>query len=646
VGRQPVNRLLVLAVAASGCAVDPPLTPVFHGPEWIDVLDPAEGGPFWSPVAFVVNTRGGTITPVDVRHGTAVSDQHGAPFLPPRRVATGDARQLGQVVVWADPESAEVRLLAADLAYGVLVEAPYVRGLGEDGAPLPIEPTATDPVATAADGGASGARVSGLQLRYGHTTTEDWEFTFDGAAWTAVGSRSGRHTAEAVPGKPWTSDNRELELVLTGTAAAGDTVRLRTDTELVEHDLGGMVLGLERVPGEDLAVIGVWDPAAEQGDLVLWDLRAAEELGRVGLADRITASGLPGAGAQPWRFAFGDPEVDDGAPPALYVADARLPLVWRVDLDLEAPADSAVSSLSTPGPVAALAALGRAPDPEVGVAGYHRLFVAPVDDTRVDVYDLQAERWVDVNPRDPGAGLDLNSPVVGLSPAPLPIRLIEESNHGARREDKVVAVTTFDGKLRLLQGEDGCLAIDGQGARIAYDTGALQVEFVDRGAPSNPVLFTDPDTARAVVGSQCGGIARDETWTLTYDGVAGAWQVEGSVSGPQLGFAREDERYTTDDGGISFLILAGTRPSTDGDSFVFILDDGVLELSSVPDASGQFVVPFDLPGPPRVFTMDAGPSGGGWDVDRTQVHALVPVTNSDMVVRVRLQGWSVEFVID
>ncbi len=657
---QRLIRAAGLLALASACQTQQLPTPIFNGPEWADVLQPEAGGPFWSPIGFVANTRDGSITPIDLRHGTAVSDQHGAPFLPPRRVATGNLRQLGQIAAWVPAED-RVTVFAADLAHGLLVEAPYIRGLDSDGEPIPVVPTASEAVFTDADGSGDSAAVAGLQLRYGYTTTETWTLRFDGSVWTATGSRTGRQAQPLSFGRTWTSDNRELELTLQGTASAGDTLVFTTDTMLIEHDVGGMVMGLSRVPGEDLLVLGVWDPTAAQGDLVLWDMAAGAERGRIALADVVTGDGTAGTGAQPWRFAWDDEAyeealvedgfldgvIDDGEPPRLFVGDARLPVVWDVALDLARPSRSDVAALSVPAPVNALAVVAESDDPRTARVGYHNLYVAPVDGTRVDLYDLVDERWVDVNPRDGVVGgLDLRSPVVGLSTLPDTVLLFQEANSGARVEKKGVAVTTFDGALALIEGDSGCMATDGQGARILYDTGAYQLEYVDRGNPSNPVLFTDPDTARAVVGSECGGIARDETWTLTYDGVVGAWRVEGSVSGLQEGLAYEDERYVTDDGGISFLMLSGTAPTTDGDIYLFSVDDGVLEVSSVPIDSGEYELPFDLPGPPLAFTLDAGPTGGGWDKDRTKVNVLVPVTNSDIAIRQRVQGWFTEFVFD
>jgi hypothetical protein len=157
-------------------------------------------------------------------------------------------------------------------------------------------------------------------------------------------------------------------------------------------------------------------------------------------------------------------------------------------------------------------------------------------------------------------------------------------------------------------------------------------------------LFIDDATGRAVIPSWCGGIAKNELWEVTFDGPAGNWIVEGSLSGEQEGRVWEDQRYVSDEGAISLLILSGTAATTDGDQLSFTMEDGILRIDELVLPGGAVSQPLELPAPPLLFHYDAGPTGGGWDEDRTQVHALVPVTNSDLALRVRLQAWQVEMV--
>ena len=615
---------LLAAVVLVACGPDPALRPTFDGPIHADLFEADEGGPFWTTLAFVANSRDGSVIPLDIRHETAVSDQFAAPFLAPRRVAMGDERQLGQVVAWS-PGDDTIDVFAIDHTNALLVQAPYIVEVSEAGEPQIYAATATDPVFEDVDGSGSSARMSGVEVRNGFTTTEDWTITYDGTEWVASGTNSGRQSRNPQTGRSWTADARELTFSIEGNATAGDRFTLSTDNGVVEHDLGSVPLSLLEVPDTDLMIVGAWDREANVGDLIIWDNLNESEVGRVPLPE----------GSQPWRLKWDE----DGV---LYAADARRSAVYIIELDLEVPDQSIVDELTTPAPVQDVAVIQQEADAFAEREAYRHLFVAPIDDNRVDLYDLDTGTWVDVNPRDGVAGgLDLRSPIIGMSTVPVPIKLLEETNAGNRRRERVVAVTTLDGALRLIEGPTGCLAIDSQGARLFADVGADYVTFNDYGESSNPILVTNEATARQVVSSSCGGIARDETWTLVYDGVLGAWRARGSVSGEQEGLVYEDTRYTTDEGGLSWLMLAGTRPSTDGDTFFFQVDDGVLEMTEQV-ISPEAIMTFNLPAPPLAFAMDMGPSGGGWDEDRTKAFILLPLTNNDVVMRIRPQGWYTE----
>ena len=621
-----VPRLVLvgLLTGMTACRPDPTLRPTFDGPIFADIFTPEEGGPFWTTLAFVSNSRDGSVVPLDIRHNTAVSDQYAAPFIAPRRVATGDERQLGQVVAWS-PGDETIDVFVIDHTNALLVQAPYIIGVSDEGEPQIPVATVTTPVFDDADGSGGTARMVGVEVRNGFTTTEDWTVTYDGAVWSVSGTNSGRQSRTALTGRPWTSDQRELTFEIKGTATPGDQFTLSTDNGLVEHDLGSVPLSLLEVPDSDLLLVGAWDREANLSDILVWDRLTASEIGRIPLPD----------GAQPWRLTWDDSGV-------LYAGDARRSAVYIIEPDLALPEQSTVDEVVTPAPVQDLAVIEQEADDLTQREAYHHLFVAPIDDNRVDLYDLNTGIWVDVNPRDGIAGgLDLRSPVVGLSTIPIPVKLLEEANNGNRHKERVVAVSTTDGALRLIQGIDGCLAIDSQGARMVADVGVDLVTFNDFGEASNPVLVTNDATARQVVSSDCGGINRDESWTIVYDGVEGAWRARGSVTGEQAGLVYEDTRYTTDDGGLSWLILAGTRPSTDGDTFFFQIEDGVLEMTEM-IISAESIMTFNLPGPPLAFSMDMGPTGGGWNDDRTKAFVLLPLTNNDVVMRIRPQGWSPE----
>jgi hypothetical protein len=109
------------------------------------------------------------------------------------------------------------------------------------------------------------------------------------------------------------------------------------------------------------------------------------------------------------------------------------------------------------------------------------------------------------------------------------------------------------------------------------------------------------------------------------------------VSGVQSFRAREDERYVSDDGGISFLILSGNLPSTDGDRFSFNTEAGIAVMSgSDLDRDGDPDLLWELPMRPVAFSYTGGPVGGGWDEVERREFMLLPVLNSDVAVKISL----------
>ena len=622
-----MRRLLpLMAGALVGCKTTEPGPWIFDSPVSADVLTLEDGGPFEEPVGFVSNLRSGRITPIDLKHATLLSDQPTAPWLDSRGVALGDERQLGDVIVWAPAED-QVRVMAVDLAHRVLAESPYV--IGTDPVLTLQEPTATEPVFVDADGSGDAVTVSGLTLATGWTTTEDWLLETDGQVWWVTGSRSGRQGETATLGLPYRTEQHELAFTLDGSASSGDSITLSTETGVVEHDLGATPLALARLPGQPLALVGTWDDVAQTGALVLWDLAAQAAVGQVDL----------GEGAQPWEI---EVATADSGRARVFVADSRIAQVHEIDLDLSTPAASTRTTIPTAGPVqdlAWLAGLDHQGQP------FERLYVAPAGLNRVDLYDLAAGAWLDVNPMDgvEAAGMDLFAPVVGLDGVPDPLDVQTITPWGTYDSAWALALTLFDGSLVMMDAATGCLVTDIEGARLTLDNGEEDVDFTDRGEVSSPALQIDDATGRKVVTSTCGGLVRTETWTLIYDGARGDWRGDGSVSGEQVNRLVEDQRYVSDNGGFSMLLLSGPLPSTDGDQFTFYSEEGILRLDTIADAElGD--TPFDAPAAPVVFQLDVGPTGGGWDQLDRRSYALLPLTGNDLVMRVRLRTWNVEVV--
>lgn len=611
-GRQPLILALALLFA---CDEEYGDLPWFDGPAGAAVLDPADGGPFDEPVGFVANSRGGTIVPIDVKHVTLLADQPGSPFLAPRQIATGDERRLDQIAVFAT-EAEDVTLYAADLAFGVLVEAPYLRGA--EPFPERVEATSTDASFLDLDGSGDSPTLTDIELRNGYTTTEDWTVEYDGARWWAKGSRSGQQSAEPVAGEAYCSDRRELCFTLSGTATEGDRFELSTDAGIVEHDLGGLILGLARVPGQDLLVAAVWDDESAAGSIVFFDLAAGQESGRIAL----------GEGAQPARFSFGEGVI--------YVTDAQLPQLYALTLDAADPSASALQTLDLPTPASAVAWVQTSSGPRLAV-GLTELY-------RVDLYDLTTASWVDANVFDDEvAGISMHSSIVGLAATPEPIRLQQETAWGADIEAPTVAITTSEGTLTMMDAESGCLATVEEGPTLASSSSGETVSFADVGQSSSPAFLVDDSTGWGVVVNPCGGVARDESWVIRYDQAVGAWEVEGTRSDIQEAMAWEETRYVSDRAEVSFTILNGQLPPTSGDSFAFTVDDGVLTIDELISSDGSST-PLAAPAAPVIFQTENGPTGGGWDPLDRQTYVLLPVTNLNLVMRTRLSSWDVEVV--
>lgn len=591
----------------------------FNGPDGVAVLHPEDGGPFYEAVALVANSRSGRIVPLDIKHGQILADDPAAPFLRAAPIPTGADRILGELAVWA-PDTETVTVYAADARTRSLLEIPWITGVGEAGDPIEVVAEITSgPTFTDADGSGDAVEVLELELAADGATSEIWTFTFDGEAFQVEGSRSGRQSVEAQLFQPWVSDDGALNVLLSGTASAGDTLALSVDRGIREFGLGGWVEALHALPQAGVILASVYDPELEAGQVVVFDPAAGAVLGELDL----------GADVHPGRIA------SDTSGDLLYIADLDAAVAYEVLLDPADPTASAVRALEMPAPLVDLAWQGD--------EGYEHLFVAPQAENGYRVYDLLADDWLDLNPLTPEVdGINLRAPVTGMAASLYPVRPPELSDWGARGEQRVVAVSTFEGALFVAEGETGCLAQDSLGPYAAMDS---DNPFVDDGATSNPELWADNVLSRGVQVNGCAGVVRDETWSATYDAADGSWLVEGSFVGIQEGRAYEDTRYISDGGELSFLILSGSQPSTEGDQFRWRTFDGVVKVSG--DTNGDNFIgsgeqAFSLPGRPVPYAHLSGPTGGGWDAVNRKVGVIWPLTNDDRVLRVNLQSVAAE----
>ncbi len=619
-----IAALGALAVVLGACQDTVALEPMYDGPAGAVVLSPEQGGPFTNPVGFVTNSRSGLIHALDLKHGWVLADDPAAPFLWGAAMATGADRILGDIAVYS-PATDRVSLFVADAAYGVLVEVPYVVGVDEAGAPIEPSPQLTEAGFVDADSSGDSAALLNVSLSPQTAATEDWTLEYRGGEWLVTGSRSGPQQLTARFLQPYVTDDGSLSFTLSGTATEGDQIRLSVDTGAVEHDLGGLVQALIMLPDQSLLLASVYDRALDETALVVFDPAGGVLRGAVPLPE----------GAVPWRMST------DSSGDIIYVADARNPAVYEVILDREDVASSAVRTIETSGPVADLAWEGDAGDSEDG-GSYEHLFVAAAGANVVDLYDLRADSWKDINPYTPEIdGIRLDAPVTGMAATTEPSPLPERGPGGGPLEDRVVAISTFNGQMLLVEASTGCVAQDRVGP---YATLNPDGAFVSQGAGSSPYMAFSESDGQYIRVNPCGGIARSEDWTATFDEVRGGWVVEGVLSGEQATLAYEDERYVSDDGAISFLIVAGISPSTDGDQFRWSTVEGISRIIGDRNGDGQVDEILELPARPTPYSYLAGATGGGWDPVNRKTGVLWPITNSDRVLTVNVETGAIEYI--
>lgn len=617
-------RIALLAiVAGAGCTPTTVIPIHFDGPIAAAVLATADG-PFEEPSGFVASSRNGTITPLNLKTGTLLVDDPTASFLRAAAIPTGRERILSDLVVVGD--GSVVTLWAADNGSGELLQIPYILSVDESGAPVEREPYVTEPVFVDADGSGDAATMTAVKVRAGWTTTEDWSIEYDGTRWWAKGQRSGVQEAVPTPGELYHSDRGEIEFQIDGTATAGDRFDLTTDTGILAYTLDARVAALGARDGYVYASVASADAPAVH----VYDGFTGAWLGAVWLAP----------GSAPGRMAFGPEGV-------VYVADNARPVVHALSLALTPSVTDAVDDeILTTSPVVDVA--WQAGEGQDGTP-YTHLFVAPLGGQRVDLYDTTTGLWVDPNPVSPEVeGIPLGAPVSGIAASLGEVWLQQPTVWGARQRVGTVAVSTGTGYVFQIDASTGCLVEDARGAHgpnQAYDNTTEWAVLDDQGGASDADIQIDPVTGEQIVASPCGGVTRSERWGVSFDSATQEWEVQGAVSGIQENRARMDERYLSDDGAISFVILSGPRAPTDGDRFSFGMDSGLLAfIGSDFDGDDLPDTTWEMPARPVAFETYNGATGGGWDeVDRRQL-MLLPVTNSDLTARIWLDGGKADAV--
>lgn len=599
---QPLIGALAL-LALAGCDDDDTGDGAFDMPVAAAVVQPEVGGPFNEPIGYVANGHGGTIGMLALKQGRYLVDDPQASFLRSGPLPTGGARLLESIATWA-PDEARIDVFVGDRAFARLLRVPHVIAV-EDGEPIEVEATATDPVFLDVDGSGDSATLADLEVTTGYTATEDWSIAFDGERWWVEGTRSGKQERTAVTGEPYVGDDGNLAFTIEGTATVGDRFELSTDSGLVEYDVGGTPVALAMSPDQSVLAMVVED------DTGATRLRFFDPA-----TDTVSDAALPDD-ASPTRLAW----APDGS--ALFVADGAMPAAWEV------LADGQVIEHLLPWPIFDLAPLLS--DTE------RLLYVAPTSGQEVWVVDLDTDTFVDVNAWVEGEqGLDFRVPVSGLEAIPLEFRQLETDDDGVHLYGRAVAVSLAAGRVLFMAEGTGCLVEDEYGPRTDLPSSYSEVDYetnfesIDNGA----YLEQNATSSRHVMVNPCAGIARGETWTLTFDRNLQGWRVEGSLSGEQADVAYEDRRYVSDDGAISFTVRSGSAPSEDGWRIQFIVLEGALSADGDNDRDGARDVAFDLPGDPAYFHYEVGVRDAGWYAVDDRPMLLVPAQASDSVSRI------------
>ena len=612
------SRLLALAACLAlvpallaGCDDQDRTFAQFDGPVDVAVLEP---GIFEVPVAFVSNFRSGRVTKLDLKRTNVLVEDSPAPWIPGPDLAFGADRALGEIALVSGLDFVDVWV--SDDFRDELLRAPFVDGLDDQGKPIWVRPGWTDVTWHDVDGSLiesdAAPELRGLRARPGRASTEAWTLTWRGRAFEVEGSASGPQNLRAVPGTWYETDHDELafSVALGGLPIQdGQSLRLQTWSGVESADSGGLVTDL-LVSEDGQWVFASVIPDEGPGEVVIWDAVGFVEL------DRLV---LPEAAA-PERLEMGR---DEGV---VWVADsAELPdgsgRLFRLDF---VPGDLdtlAATPIHAPEPLIDVAE-GRAPEVRL-------LFAAAAYSDAIWALDPVTGTPLDTNPIT--SGIDpthVRSIVSGLASSKRPIPTGDLDEDGTRFTAHGILATTFAGELYWVDAATGCQVFGSPAGAYLDMLGDLtSLTWTDVGYESTPQLVYDDASQRVVTTHPCGGVARTERWTFIYDEATQSYEVEASRSGVQQSRAFEGVRYFSDDGAISVLIMPGTLPTTDGDRWVFPINDGVTPVGLQ-----------ELPGDPLIFTELYDDRTGPWYLVKEREIAVVPHVGNDVVLWIDVQG--------
>lgn len=656
--RQPLIGLVpALTLALATCQKPLPYEGAFQLPIAAAVLQPEVGGPFLEPIGFVANGHGGQITPLSLKQGRLLTDDPTVSFLRTNPLATGGLRRLTGVAVVAPPERlGEVVVWAGDAWTGSLLRVPYLhdcdsppeRGPAREceGAQLgaPVEQAAWWEL-QATPGEEDRIEINDISVKKGYSTTESWTISYDDSTddWRVEGSRSGLQPQRARTGQRYQAEFHRVGFLISGKPQRGDAFVVRTENGLSEHDVGGIPLAVSAAPDLSLLALIVHLRSTDRPVVRWFDPQTATVVGEIALA----------ADAWPHRLAWSE----DGA---LLITDRDHPAVWEVGLGEETALEHPM-----PWPTMDVASLdGR---------DRRRLFVVPLhgpverggpDTGRSELwlFDRDTDEPLDVNPAVEGVqGMSFPTTILGIEALRREHLQPEYTDDALRRSGRSVAVALANNRVVFSHEETGCLVQDNLGPRTEpRPQGGLGQPFdyetnfqtsVDNAA----LMEINGDGRRHVVVNLCAGIAQGEQWTLTFDQIAQAWRVEGSLSGVQQQMAIEGARYTSDAGEVSFTIRSGSTPSRDGWRIQFNVQDGVAEATGDNDLDGiaevvlgitadpvYFEYRVGLPGPIGAHETDGVHEGEAWLPVDIRPFVLLPAASSNRVGRVDPQEARIE----
>ncbi|MDP7110599.1 MAG: hypothetical protein QGH45_01480 [Myxococcota bacterium] len=597
--------MLLLLLLLPGCAAEEDYFHRLHGPTDIAHLPPGEI--FEVPLAYVPNFRSGQIAKLDLKRIDLLVEEGYSSWMAAPMLACGRDRVLDQVAVTSDGQT-RIDVFVSDSQRGQVLRVPHVIP-GTDGGHEFNPLTWGEPRLWGPDGStlSDGPELADLQVVPGHATTEDWTIRYRDHSWEVSGTRSGPQLHEAVPGLPYETDGQELTFTVLHRGLAvedGTAFTLSVDTGIVEFDLPGVVSDLRATPDGQMVIATVLGYGGDGGLWVYVDDDSTEWVD------------LP-PGCVPENIGFH--AVGD----AFFVADSSdANRVLRVDYEPGEPASLQVTEIAVSEPAFDVAHAG---DPEVD-----HLFVAAAFHESVEIVDLTTGEPVDVNPWtaavDPirvGSlitGLDASRGTLGMNTA-TPLEINEERY--------AVVATTYAGYMHIIEADTGCEVLESFfGPYLEGLDSGTEVVYYDVSPPSDTFMLADPVTGTEVSINPCGGIARDQLWTLRFRSDLQAWEVEGAESGIQEGLALEDVRYVSDDGEISFVLASGAQASTDGDWIQFAVNDGVSAVGVL-----------ELPSDPMLYTDIYDLREGSWWEHKERQVALVPNAGNDVVMWVHLEGY-------